>query len=274
MSLRRFFPSTIRQAGGVHPYDLVLAKATSLGYTLPSSTQQTKDRNKITYLIDNDLWHFDLFYYGKTEAGLLDFSTINWADPDNFQLNSVNPPTLIAGSGWKGNGTNQFWRTGYQTNTHRVNVGPLQAVGGSKAFGIPSTFSVHHINYSARTTLAAQSLFITNPSSGTVLTRFYQNTSISILQTEMNNHFLARKRLSGIDPFNSHFYVDAILKQQIQTTTVINNDLEIVLLADNFNGTISTYSPYGLEYMFLGNGEKAAGKETILYQIMNETYTP
>ena len=83
--MRRIFLRTYG-SGFDADYQAVLDYANSQGYTLPSASQQIIQNQLVLDLKSNGLWQkFDLFYLTANDAGL-EFSLINWINPNSHYL--------------------------------------------------------------------------------------------------------------------------------------------------------------------------------------------
>lgn len=101
-------------------YNTILTRATALGYTLPSASQQIKQNDLITAMKASGAWDsLDAFWVMATD-GSSDFATLNWKNPLLYQLvftNSVFTPN----KGFKPNGTDGFGETNFNPSTNGVN---------------------------------------------------------------------------------------------------------------------------------------------------------
>lgn len=98
-------------------YKLILARATSLGYTLPSASQQIKQNQLISDLKAAGVWtRLDVLYVFATD-GNNSFATLNWKNPNSNQCTLVNTPTFTTNQGFTGNGVSSNIDTNYNPNT-------------------------------------------------------------------------------------------------------------------------------------------------------------
>jgi hypothetical protein len=98
-------------------YKDVLARAVTLGYTLPSSSQQVKQNKLLVDLKTAGVWaKLDVFYMFATD-GNSSFATLNWKAPISNQCTLVNSPTFTANQGFAGNGTSSYINTNYNPST-------------------------------------------------------------------------------------------------------------------------------------------------------------
>lgn len=87
-------------------YQAVIAKATALGYTLPSASQQAKQNQLIIDLKTNGAWsRLDDFHMFRND-GSREFSTINWIDPNNLASGTF--PTFSSAYGFQGDQSSMF----------------------------------------------------------------------------------------------------------------------------------------------------------------------
>lgn len=105
-----------RVLGGVDPdYAAILARATALGYTLPSAGQQAKDNALVVAMKSAGIWaRLDRFYNHFTDNNASQFCTLNWINPLVSQATLFNSPTFTNKLGFTGNGTSSY--ISYNTN--------------------------------------------------------------------------------------------------------------------------------------------------------------
>ena len=102
-------------------YKAVLDYATTQGYTLPSASQQLLQEQLIIDLKDAGIWsNLDVFYVFATD-GDSDFASINWKDPNSFEITEVNSPTFTTDVGFTGNGSSAYLDPSYNQGTDGVN---------------------------------------------------------------------------------------------------------------------------------------------------------
>ena len=104
-------------------YQAVLTKAASLGYTVPSAYCQFVQNEIVLKLKSIGTWaKLDLFYMMENDCPDSNFATLNWKNPNNFQLTLVNNPTWVSKRGIQCDGTAlQYIDTNWQPLTHGVN---------------------------------------------------------------------------------------------------------------------------------------------------------
>jgi len=102
-------------------YQAVLDYATTQGYTLPSSSQQALQNQLVVDLKDAGVWSkLDLLYVFATD-GDSDFASINWLDPNNYEITKVSSPTFTTDVGFTGNGSSSYLNPSYNQGTDGVN---------------------------------------------------------------------------------------------------------------------------------------------------------
>lgn len=258
-------------------YQAVLDRATALGYTLPSESQNISNNNKVKYLKAEGIWSgLSVLWYNKQESGLEDFATLNWVNPTQFQLNQTNSslkPTFVPDNGFRAtSGTGKYFNTGWIPNSNLsiTNIGVFW-----KAFDIPSTFATATSICGCRGPLLAVDrgqILIQDNSQTQTLFRLGLYPTQNTLQTSENRHrFMAR----GV----SNTYVVYENGSVLQT---INADapnalpsLQLTYLGFNNNGSIlGTNSGAGVSYLAFGTQTSLSGKQVEIYEIMEELYIP
>lgn len=99
----------------VSPYDssyqLILNKATELGYTLPSDAQKTLQNDLILQLKLDGIWNkLDVLYIFANDGGS-NFATLNWINPNIRRCllyTSGSTLTFTTNQGFTGNGTSAY----------------------------------------------------------------------------------------------------------------------------------------------------------------------
>lgn len=100
-------------------YQEVLTYATSLGFTLPSASQQIKQNKLITDLKAGGIWSkLDTFAMFANDGGS-DFGLIDWKRLALYT--AVNSPTFTINEGFTGNGTSSYIDTNFNPATSGTN---------------------------------------------------------------------------------------------------------------------------------------------------------
>lgn len=98
-------------------YQAILDYATTQGYTLPSSGQQTLQNQLVLDMKSAGAWSGLSIFYVMATDGDRDFAKINWTNPGTYDLTEYNTPTFTTNVGFTGNGTNQALDTGFVPST-------------------------------------------------------------------------------------------------------------------------------------------------------------
>ena len=100
-------------------YQAVLDYATTQGYTLPSSGQQTLQNQLVLDLKSGGIWSkLDTFGVFATD-GDSDFALIDWINLTD--MTAVNSPTFTIDSGFNGDGASSYIDTNFTISTDAVN---------------------------------------------------------------------------------------------------------------------------------------------------------
>jgi hypothetical protein len=100
-------------------YQAVLTYATSLGYTLPSSSQQAKQSKLLADLKAGGIWaKLDTFAMFANDGGS-NFALIDWKRLALYT--AVNSPTFTTNQGFNGNGTSSYIDTNFNPATSGTN---------------------------------------------------------------------------------------------------------------------------------------------------------
>jgi len=110
-----------RSGGFNAEYTAILARATALGYTKPSTSQQVKQNDLITTFKTANIWSkMDIFYMFAND-GSKEFATLNWQNPNVHQCTLINSPTFTSNDGFLGNGTSSYIDTNFNPASSGVN---------------------------------------------------------------------------------------------------------------------------------------------------------
>ena len=247
-------------------YQAVLDRATTLGYTQPSTAQKKKQNTLIQDLKDAGIWDLlDVFYVFATD-GSSDFATLNWKSPSANQATKVNSPTFTSNLGFTGNGTSSYLNTNWEPSTQGVNytvneascftyLGLDLAVSSTVSYG--SNIGTPTRTITQTTRVPGDTLnFLLNTGAFTSITNsnaigFYHNkrTTSTAVQLFKNGASVASQSqaASGIPPLN------------------------IFLLARNNNGTAGNFDANRMSVF--GAGSSLDTKESDLYTAWNTYFT-
>lgn len=203
-------------------YKEVLARATTLGYTLPSAPQQIKQNLMMKSLIDQGiLSELDFFHVYANDGSNL-FSTINWVTPMLHQHTLFDSPSFTTNQGFAGNGSSMYINTNFKPQTNGVKYQQNSAsygyyifsggnTGLTVRFGARTGFDNQH-SYEFRNKFAD-----INTSSqtdvGTVLTngfRHFNRSGAATTQRFINGVLNGTSAAISSTPTNFDFYVLAL----------------------------------------------------------------
>lgn len=94
-------------------YLLILQKAVSLGYTIPSISQQSKQNLFLLSLKLNGIWNKLDVIYVFANNGSKEFATLNWKNPNLNQNTLVNSPTFTINQGFNGDNISSYIDTNF-----------------------------------------------------------------------------------------------------------------------------------------------------------------
>jgi hypothetical protein len=98
-------------------YQAVLNRATTLGYNLPSASQQIKQNTLLLALKAGGIWNkLDVLYIFANDGGS-SFATLNWKNPNVNLATLPNVPTFITNQGFTGNTTSSYINTNFNPAT-------------------------------------------------------------------------------------------------------------------------------------------------------------
>ena len=236
-------------------YQLILDTATSLGYTLPSPGQQIMDNNKIYLLKQEGLWNeLEVLYVFQRSSSESDFAKLNWKSPTQYRLTGTNQPTFNNANGFMGNGTNQYFQTGF----------------------IPSTMATKALVNN--TSIFAG--FYNAGTAGTIMGT--RNNAMNNFMWQTGNAILQGSTLvhpGGATIGHTHIvkngtthnrYRDGVLNGTDTYTSTTLSSFELTLFGWNLAGTVGQFFNGGIRYIGMGSGSPMEAKQLKLYQIMND----
>ena len=116
-----YLGSNLVWSGTDSDYQAILDYATTQGYTLPSASQQALQNQLVVDLKDAGVWSkLDIFYLFATD-GDSDFASINWKDPNTFEITEVNSPTFTTNQGFSSDGASSYLNTNFNLSTSGTN---------------------------------------------------------------------------------------------------------------------------------------------------------
>lgn len=101
-------------------YEKVLARANTLGYTVPSARVRSLDSGLMSRLLRaGAFFTHDIIQIWATD-GDRDFAKINWRDPSTFAATEVGTPDFHVGEGFSANTTANYVRLNFVASTQGV----------------------------------------------------------------------------------------------------------------------------------------------------------
>jgi hypothetical protein len=276
--LRRVIPYLKKQSSSIvfePEYQDVLDYAIANAIDTPSLSINIRNNNRVKYLKAEGLWSiWDLLYFMDQESGKADFAKINYVDPSSNYLSGATQPSFVANSGFKGNGTNQFFQTGYNPQTDRVKLTISSSTVMFKGFDWVADSTVEAL-CGSRDGVAANQIVFQKPNATQVTFRI-KHGSPSISRTPV----LINDIVVYCGDTSSAVFYNSVAGNTASTAMSGANfaNFEIILFATNESGTALQFCKSGLKYW--GIGEKittVTPRPAIidtLESIMDDTYTP
>lgn len=237
-------------------YQAVLDRATLLGYTLPSSGQQTKQNDFVVALKAAGVWSLlDVMYVFATD-GDRNYAKINWKSPTTFFITEPVPPTFTANQGFKGNGTSQYMNTGWKAATNGVNFTLSDA-----SFGF-------HFNTTGSGRNGAQSgtqggLWV---DAATIFFRL-NDLAGAVLAAQAFPHFSQMQRISN----SVKDFINGSSIGGYTAAPTSRSEIDFYICADNNAGTPAVFNTFQISFVFIGAGLN--GKESAFYTAWNNYKT-
>lgn len=239
-------------SGYTPEYTAILAKATSLSYSLPSGAEQAKQNAFIVALKSAGIWtHLDRLRVFKN-GGNLNFTTIDWINPGVTPSVNVNTPTLDTLTGIASNGTTSYVNTKIVMTTltkytlnNASHFGYYGSTLNTNMFGWGVFDSVNATNYG---TTATNTYGNSNDNDGTPITGLKTTLGLQLCQRISSTNW---NLIQNGTTFNVSL-----------ASTAIPLTKEMTLCARNLNGSIGEFSTNKLA--FWGCGDGLSGLESAL----------
>lgn len=226
-------------AGGFDAdYQAVLDYATTQTYTLPSESQKTLQNQLVVDLKDAGVWSkLDIFYVLATD-GDSDFASINWKDPNNFEITEVNSPNFTTNEGFQSNGTSSYLNTNYSPTTSSI-VSNTNASMGTWYYTGPNIQDNHGLRVGFN-----NSMFMIN---GLSSLRIFSDSIVgdTVQLTSGYTHHDKTSSGTGYIRYNSQ------TKNYTGLTDETVPNLDAFICAVNNNGTPAFFSPSNYPNMSL-----------------------
>lgn len=158
-------------------YQAVLDRATVLGYTLPSDSQQIKQNNLVLALKAAGIWNkLDTFAVFANDGGS-NFGLIDWKRLVSYT--AVNSPTFTTNQGFTGNGTSSYINTNFNPLIQGLNYTQNNASRYIYTFTLTGVMDGIESSLENRITLSGTSQRI-NQGTGAINTTYIFDTGASI----------------------------------------------------------------------------------------------
>lgn len=232
-------------------YQAVLDYATTQGYTLPSTDQQTLQNQLVVDLKDAGIWSkLDTFAVFATD-GDSDFALIDWKRLS--QYTAVNSPTFTINEGFQGNGVSEYITTNFKASSQGVNY-LLDNAG--RYYWVDNFISGAYLE---------GIIFV-----GENATQYANTTSLRINLTNLLNsavNFASAgfKSINRTSSTNVELFVDNTQYSRTSTSNGLTNFNQDILRSGGF------YS--NSRFKFYGMGASMVSENTDFYNAMNTYFT-
>lgn len=247
-------------------YQDILDRGTTLGYSLPSSGQQTLQDAFVSQLIADGIWaKLDILYVFATD-GDGNFALINWITPASFQCSLVNAPTFTANAGYTGNGTTSYLDTNWIPSTNGVNYTLNSAsFGGKINSGSASTTTVE---FGASTASNVSGAYLFGRLSGSATYRANMGFSRAAATASPVGFWHGDRDLLA----STHLYKDGAVFITATDNSVNSPDVSMTVGCMNNGGTKQNFSARQVS-MFFAGGSLNSTEATALYNAWNTYQT-
>lgn len=120
-------------------YQAILDRATTLGYTLPSTAQRTKQDTLYKALRDYGILALTDILYVMANDVAGNFWKINWITPASYECTEPAGAVTKSANGIAGNGTSTYASTNFTPSTHAVNMTAANCGQGLYLHTVPTT---------------------------------------------------------------------------------------------------------------------------------------
>lgn len=239
LSTHGFIASSIGQFVPDTDYAAILSYATTLGYTLPSVSQQVKQNKLVVDLKNAGIWSkLDSFGVFATN-GSSNFALIDWKRLS--LLTAVNSPTFTTNEGFNGNGTSSYINSNYNPFSNGINFTQNSASIGVYLLSNPSGDFVYIGGYSDVSILT-----LLNPNRGFPLGRM--NDTVPFPTTGLSATGLISQNRPNSTTRNLYGNGTLHESQTSSSTGVPNANFYILALNDNGNVALRTTAKVSMYY--------------------------
>lgn len=221
-------------------YQAILDRATVLGYTLPSYSQQLLQNQLLASMKSSGVWNKLDVFYNFANNGSAGFGTLNWKAPTLRQCTFVSTPNFITNQGLQGTGTSYII-----TNYNPTLGGPNQYVQNNASRYI----YLYQEGVSSDVSLDGQNSTTTNGTrrTSTVSQRINQGTASlnSVFDFTGTRGMKSVHRTSGT---NVELFNDLTQGSRTSTSTAVGNAIQFVLRG----GSTTVYATHTVSMYAMG----------------------
>jgi hypothetical protein len=234
-------------------YQAVLDYATTQGYTLPSTGQQTLQNQLVVDLKTDGVWSkLDTFAVFATD-GSSDFALIDWKRLSDYI--GVNSPTFTINQGFTGNGTSSYINTNFQPingtnyaqNSAHFMVYCYANDSASTYYGgaLDTTPSViRSLNFGGRDGSNRFSTVAINSTSSDV-------TAANSVLDDTGFNLITRTNSTTVKAYKDNTLISTFTNSSSLTSYQLARN--IFLLARNLNGAANSFATRKLSIIGIGN---------------------
>ena len=234
-------------------YQAVLNYATTQGYTLPSTGQQTLQNQLVVDLKTDGIWSkLDTFGVFATD-GSSDFALIDWKRLSDYT--AINSPTFTINQGFTGNGTSSYIDTNFQPingtnyaqNSAHFMVYCYANDSASTYYGgaLDTTPSViRSLNFGGRDGSNRFSTVAINSTSSDV-------TATNSVVDDTGFNLITRTNSTTVKAYKDNTLINTFTNSSSLTSYQLARN--IFLLARNLNGAANSFATRKLSIIGIGN---------------------
>jgi hypothetical protein len=232
-------------------YQAVLDYATTQGYTLPSSGQQTLQNQLVVDLKAGGIWSkLDTFGVFATD-GDSDFALIDWIRLSDYT--AINSPTFTTNEGFTGNGSSSYINSNYNPNTSGVNY----TLNDASISVWNNTFVLN--NFISGVSLSVINCLRMSTSSANI--RINMDNNNFTPSVDLSDASKKLRQLNRISANDATAFQDTTSSTHLGVSVSVANENQLILRASSF------YS--STEVAFFGMGASLVSENTDFYNALN-----
>ena len=254
-------------------YQAVLDRASTLGYTAPSSAQQTLQNTLVEDLKTAGVWSkLDVFYVFATD-GDSDYATLNWKSPSNNQTTKVNSPTFTSNSGFTGDGISSYLDINFQPvngsqyaqdSAHFMIYSYGDDVGSTYYGGALDTTPsvIRSLNFGGRDNNNRFGAIAINSTGADV-------SSTNSVMTDVGFNLITRTSSTSVKAYKDNSLIGTFTRTSDTSSYQLARN--IMLLARNLNGSANSYGTRKLAIVAIGSDVDSLASD--YYTAINDYFT-